>query len=68
MMKYFILSNELEDKNSVKNKLHNQVMHKQNLVDGMSTKSLDIDLLDEQARKNLGYADDNEVIIYENSK
>ena len=28
---------------------------------------LDLDLLDEQTRKNLGYAKDDEVIIYENN-
>jgi hypothetical protein len=31
---------------------------------GMNLESLDLDLLDEQARKVLGYAGKNEVVIY----
>jgi cell division protein FtsB len=37
---------------------------KKNMVDGMNLESLDLDLLDEQARKVLGYAGKNEVVIY----
>jgi cell division protein FtsB len=41
-------------------------MHnKKNMVDKMSTDSLDLDLLDEQSRKVLGYAGKNEVVIYQ---
>ena len=38
------------------------------MVDAMNSDSLDIDLLDEQARKNLGFAGKNEVVIYKNTK
>ena len=38
------------------------------MVDGMNTNSLDVDLLDEQARKNLGYVGKNEVVIYQDNK
>lgn len=36
----------------------------QQRVDGLSGKSLDPDLLDEQARKSLGLAQPDEIIIY----
>lgn len=41
---------------------------KQNMVDGMSADSLDLDLLDEQARKDLGYAKKSEIVIYQDDK
>lgn len=65
IVSYFALKNELQNKELIKNELQNKLQNKQNLVDGMSLKSLDIDLLDEQARKNLGYASKGELVIYE---
>ena len=38
------------------------------MVDGMNSNSLDVDLLDEQARRVLGYAGKNEVVIYQDQK
>jgi hypothetical protein len=38
---------------------------KKNMVDGMSLNSLDLDLLDEESRKVLGYVGKNEVVIYQ---
>lgn len=65
VINYFTLNKELQKKELIKNDLYNKMQSKQSLVDGMSLKSLDIDLLDEQARKNLGYANKSEVVIYE---
>ena len=42
------------------------MQNKKDMVNAMSVDSLDFDLLDEQVRKNLGYASKNEVIIYDN--
>ena len=39
--------------------------NKQNMVNGMSGESLDLDLLDEEARKDLGYAGKQEIVIYD---
>ncbi len=45
-----------------------KMQNRQNMVDGMNLDSLDVDLLDEQARKVLGYANKNEVVIYSEKK
>ena len=41
---------------------------KKNMVEGMNVESLDLDLLDEEARRALGYSNKNEVVIYKNSE
>lgn len=67
-MKYFILKSELKKKELIKQALENKMEEKQNMVDGMSADSLDLDLLDEQARKDLGYAKKSEIVIYQDDK
>jgi cell division protein FtsB len=66
ILKYYELRKNLHEKDIVKNSLESKMQYRQNLVNGMNLKSLDLDLLDEQARKNLGYAGKNEVVIYNN--
>jgi cell division protein FtsB len=66
IIKYFQLSQQLHEKDLVKNSLYNKMQDKKVMVNAMSIDSLDFDLLDEQVRKNLGYASKNEVIIYDN--
>lgn len=61
---YFRLNKQLQEQNLIKDQLSVTISDKKNLVDGMRNESLDIDLLDEQVRKNLGYAKKNEIIIY----
>lgn len=61
---YFHLKSDLKAKNLEKDKLFIQIQDKQNLVNSIRDDSLDIDLLDEQVRKNLGYATKNEIVIY----
>jgi cell division protein FtsB len=70
VVKYSQLKKELHNKELVKEGLENKMENKQNMVDGMSVESLDLDLLDEEARKNLGYAGKEEIVIYDekNSK
>lgn len=65
---YFALKAELNSQNSIKNQLSTKIEDKQNLVNRMENQSLDVDLLDEQVRKNLGYAKTNEVIIFNKEK
>ena len=65
MVKYFQLKKELQNKEFVKEGLENKMENKQNMVNGMSVESLDLDLLDEEARKDLGYAGKQEIVIYD---
>lgn len=55
----------ISNKESIKKEYQGKVSAKKAMVDGMKPGSLDVDLLDEQTRKNLGYVGKNEVIIYE---
>jgi len=68
LITYFSLKNQIENKEAAKEELLNKMNVKKNMVDGMNTNSLDVDLLDEQARKNLGYVGKNEVVIYQDNK
>lgn len=54
----------IANKESTKKEFQEKVKAKKNMVDGMKPDSLDVDLLDEQTRKNLGYVGKNEVVIY----
>ena len=62
------LSKEISQKDVTKEELSAKMRAKKNMVEGMNQNSLDIDLLDEQARKTLGYAGKNEVVIYQDKK
>ncbi len=68
LLVFFDLKSQISNQEHEKNKLSAKIKSKQNMVSGMDTNSLDIDLLDEQVRKNLGYINQNEVIIYQNSQ
>jgi len=65
---YFALKKELKEKNLVKDQLAGKIEDQQNLVKRMGNQSLDTDLLDEQVRKNLGYAKNDEIIIFDKDK
>ncbi len=64
MVKFFALKQQIENKEIIKEELSAKMRAKKNLVDGMSPNSLDLDLVDEQSRKVLGYVGKNEVVIY----
>jgi cell division protein FtsB len=68
LVKYFALKKQIENKEITKEDLSAKMQAKKNMVDGMNLDALDIDLLDEQARKVLGYAGKNEVVIYQDKK
>jgi len=65
---YFSLKEKIAKQDFVKQELHNKMKVKKNMVEGMNVESLDLDLLDEEARRALGYSSKNEVVIYQNSK
>ena len=65
---YFKLSSDLQQQSLVKDKLSIDIQNQKNLVNGMQNESLDLDLLDEQVRKNLGYAKDDEIVIYQEER
>ena len=46
--------------------LENKVKAKEAVVSGMKLDSLDLDLLDEQSRKILGYMGKDELVVYQN--
>lgn len=64
LVKLFTLKQQIENKEITKQELSVKMQAKKNLVDGMSPDSLDLDLVDEQSRKVLGYVGKNEVVIY----
>lgn len=68
LLEHNTLKNQVANKESIKQDLITKMQVKQNMVEGMNLNSLDIDLLDEQARKVLGYAGKNEVIVYNDKK
>lgn len=68
LFEYFSLEKKIANKELIKQDLLSKTQIKQNMVNGMSLNSLDIDLLDEEARKVLGYAGKNEVVVYQDKK
>ncbi len=68
LITYFALREEINNRDIIKQELINEVNAKKNKVDGMNVESLDLDLLDEEARKNLGHSNKNEVVIYKNEE
>lgn len=64
----FRLQDKIENVAISKEALANKLENKKNMVDGISAESLDLDLLDEQSRKVLGYVGKNEVVIYQNEE
>ena len=64
VLTYFSLKRDMEEMNIINNYLEKEEKDKQKLVDGMRLESLDMDLLSEQIKKKLGYADKDEIVIY----
>lgn len=60
------LKDQIRNKEITKTEAFSKMKAKKHLVDSMNSNSLDLDLLDEQTRKTLGYVGENEVILYEN--
>ena len=60
----FYLQEKIANKETIRQKNSNIVKAKEDLIEGMKAESLDLDLLDEQSRKILGYVGEKEIIIY----
>ena len=61
---YFDLRSQMSAQDMTRQELSSQLQIKKNMVEGMNVDSLDLDLLDEEARRSLGYSNKNEVVIY----
>lgn len=68
LLTYSKLAKQAANKENAKQDLSLKMQAKENMVKGMNLDSLDLDLLDEQARKTLGYSGKNEIIIYQEKK
>lgn len=68
LIQYHLLQEKIAQKEHIKKDIKSRVQNKQNMVDAMDKDSLDVDLLDEQARKSLGYSGKNEVVIYQDEQ
>ncbi len=64
LIKYFELKKQIKSKEIVKFELQNKIKTKKAMVNGMDPENLDLDLVDEESRKVLGYVGKNEVVIY----
>lgn len=66
LIEFFALKNKSKIVEIQKNDLQNKIQNKKEMIKGMNLESLDLDLVDEQSRKVLGYVGKDEVVIYEN--
>lgn len=62
------LHNQIEQKKITEQSLSAIRKTKESKVNKMRSDSLDLDLLDEEVRKNLGYADKDEITIYDDKE
>lgn len=65
---YNSLKSQVQNKEFVKKELIGKMRTKKSMVEGMNLESLDLDLVDEQSRKVLGYVGKSEVVIYQDKK
>ncbi len=65
LIRYFDLKQEISGYELTRQEMAEKVGAKKNLVAGMNVDSLDLDLLDEEARRSLGFSNKNEVVVYE---
>ena len=68
LITFFSLKREVSNIEITKQEFINKMENRKNMVGGMSSDSLDLDLLDEQSRRVLGYVGKNEVVIYQDKK
>lgn len=68
LMSYNSLKTQVQNKELAKKELIAKMRTKKSMVEGMNLNSLDLDLVDEQSRKVLGYVGKNEVVIYQDKE
>ncbi|HSQ97186.1 MAG TPA: septum formation initiator family protein [Rickettsiales bacterium] len=61
---YITKQHRINQKNIELKKIENEVLTIKNKIENLQDDNLDSDLLDEEIRKNTGYAKKNEIIIY----
>jgi len=62
---YFKIEENIQIEKIKKIQLEAELNRQKDMIESIKIDNLDLDLLDEQTRKNLGYAKKDEVIIYE---
>lgn len=68
VIKLIELKKEVSQKAQKKEDLQSRIKTRKSMIKGMKSESLDLDLLDEEARKTLGYVGKDEVVIYHEEK
>ena len=69
LIEFYLLKKQVAQIELQKFELQDKIRLKKELIKGMNYESLDLDLVDEQSRKILGYIGKDEVVIYqENNK
>ncbi|MDD2839679.1 MAG: septum formation initiator family protein [Rickettsiales bacterium] len=61
---YITKQHRINQKNIEFTKIENDVTDMKNKIENLQDNNLDSDILDEEIRKNTGYAKENEIIIY----
>ncbi len=65
LVKYFMLSKQLRDQKMIEQENSAKMNEKKKMIQGMDVNSLDLDLVDEQTKRTLGYTKKNEVVVFE---
>jgi cell division protein FtsB len=69
LIEFYLLKKQVSQIELQKFELQDKIHLKKEMIKGMNYDSLDLDLVDEQSRKILGYIGKDEVVIYqENNK
>jgi len=63
LLKYFYLTKQNQEYNQVLLNLKTQNEHYSDRIKRLQPNTVDLDFLDEQVRKRLGYIDKNEIVI-----
>jgi len=64
LVEYYSIKKQVSEIESKKFELQNKIRLKKEMIQGMDYNSLDLDLVDEQSRKTLGYVGKDEIVIY----
>lgn len=65
LIEYYLLKKQVSQIELQKFELQDKIRFKKEMIKGMDYDSLDLDLVDEQSRKILGYVGKDEVVIYQ---
>lgn len=68
LIEYYSLKKQAQKIEFEKLELQNKIRVKKDLIKGMNYESLDLDLVDEQSRKILGYVGKDELVIYQDQE